>query len=71
MGDLRDFHIKAGHVNPDNDQPVECKCGWEGTIIECDRVQAGYDAPLAARKGYQWGCPECNTILWHYWYLAS
>lgn len=72
MGNLRDFHIKAGHVNPDANQPVECKCGWKGVIVDCNRNKAGeYDAPLAQRKGWFWHCPVCDTILWHYWYAVS
>lgn len=72
MTDLRDFHIKAGHVNPDANQPVECKCGWQGEIMDC-RFDNGHenDAPLAQRKGWVWRCPVCDTILWHYWFMVS
>lgn len=71
--DNHKFHIKAGHINPDNDQPVECHhCGWKGTIIDCDRQRIREnDHVLAQREGYSWTCPVCETEVWKYYYLVS
>lgn len=70
---MRDFHSKVNHVDPDDDQYLECEaCHWKGTILDCDRQKVSTNEhPLARRQGYEWTCPKCDTVVWRYWYMLS
>lgn len=52
-----------------------CKCGWEGTMLDCD-MQA-YNSGgqswsrLAGREGTHWYCPKCRAIVWKYYHTIS
>lgn len=69
----RAMRLAGMRGEPQDSQPVDCTCGWQGTIGECDMSyrSVGDFRRLSGRTGYQWYCPQCNEVVWSYWILMS
>lgn len=69
------FKSQFGHTHPDEKQPVECACGWHGTIAEtnCQQYSSGGNSwrMLAGRSGLHWHCPQCDEVVWRYYHMVS
>jgi len=52
-----------------------CTCGWRGTMQ--DAIKRKYDSGLESwsrlggRRGWRWYCPDCDVVVWRYYWMIS
>ena len=74
-GKVAVMHVILGHHDPNDNQSVECACGWHGIIGECHMIRYRSDEEswqhLAGRGGWHWNCPTCGETVWKYYNVIS
>lgn len=70
-----DLAALQGYIDPPDSMPIECECGWHGTIIESTMTRYSSDAQSwyakGGREGWHYLCPQCERFLWAYYYKVS
>ena len=60
---------------PDENNPVDCSCGWNGKIKDTTekRITSQPDLwyRLSGREGFEYCCPRCNRIVYKYYFKVS